>query len=87
MSDAVNMLNASLKLLADKYKVSIAQIPLAWAISKGTLPIIGVTKEHHVTDAVQAMKITLTSEEISLLESTADKLNFDAIRLWEKEMV
>jgi len=36
---------------------------------------------------VQAMKITLTSEEISLLESTADKLNFDAIRLWEKEMV
>ena len=85
--DKIEIMNTSLKLLADKYKVSIAQIPLAWAISKGTLPIIGVTKEHHVTDAVQAMKITLTSEEISLLESTADKLNFDAIRLWEKEMV
>jgi len=81
------LLNTSLKLLADKYKVGIAQIPLAWAISKGTLPIIGVTKEHHVTDAVQAMKITLTSEEISLLESTADKLNFNTIRLWEKEMI
>ena len=46
-----------------------------------------MTKEHHVTDAVQAMKITLTSEEISLLESTADKLNFNTIRLWEKEMI
>ena len=56
-------------------------------VSKGTLPIIGVTKEHHVTDALRAMQITLTSEEIALLESTADKLNFDAIRLWEKEMV
>ena len=85
--DKIEIMNTSLKLLADKYKVSIAQIPLAWAISKGTLPIIGVTKEHHVTDAVYAMKITLSSEEISLLESTADKLNFNTIRLWEKEMI
>ena len=85
--DKIEIMNTSLKLLADKYKVSIAQIPLAWAISKGTLPIIGVTKEHHITDALRAMQITLTSEEIALLESTADKLNFDAIRLWEKEMV
>lgn len=85
--DKIEIMNTSLKLLADKYKVSIAQIPLAWAISKGTLPIIGVTKEHHVTDALRATQITLTPEEIALLESTADKLNFDAIRLWEKEMV
>ena len=87
MSGAVNMLNASLKLLADKYSVDIVQIPIAWAIGKGTLPIIGVTKEHHITDALRATQITLTPEEIALLESTADKLNFDAIRLWEKEMV
>ena len=33
------------------------------------------------------MKITLTPEEIALIESTADKLNFNIIRLWEKEMV
>ena len=85
--DKIDMLNASLKLLADKYSVDIVQIPIAWAIGKGTLPIIGVTKEHHITDALRAMQITLTSEEIALLESTADKLNFDAIRLWEKEMV
>ena len=85
--DKIEIMNTSLKLLADKYKVSIAQIPLAWAIGKGTLSIIGVTKEHHITDALRAMQITLTSEEIALLESTADKLNFDAIRLWEKEMV
>jgi len=85
--DKIEMLNTSLKLLADKYHVDIAQIPVAWAINKGTLPIIGVTKKSHVIDAVQAMKITLTPEEIALIESTADKLNFNIIRLWEKEMV
>ena len=85
--DKIEMLNTSLKLLADKYHVDIAQIPVAWAINKGTLPIIGVTKKSHVTDAVQAMKITLTTEEIALIESTADKLDFNTVRLWEKEMI
>ena len=85
--DEIEILNTSLKLLADKYHMNIAQIPVAWAINKGTLPIIGVTKKSHVIDAVQAMKITLTPEEIALIESTADKLNFNIIRLWEKEMV
>lgn len=84
--DKIEMLNLSLKLLADKYHVGIAQIPVAWAIGKGTLPIIGVTKEHHVTDAVRATEITLTPEESRLIESTADKLNFNIIRDWEKEM-
>ena len=85
--DKIDTLNLSLKLLADKYKANIAQISIAWAIGKGTVPIIGVTKEHHVTDALRATEITLTAEEITLLESTADKLDFDIIRDWEKEMV
>ena len=84
--DKIETFNLSLKLLADKYGVGIAQIPVAWAIGKGTLPIIGVTKECHVADAVRATEITLTAEEIHLLESTADKLDFSIIREWEKEM-
>ena len=84
--DKIETFNLSLKLLADKYGVGIAQIPVAWAIGKGTLPIIGVTKEGHVADAVRATEITLTAEEIHLLESTADKLDFSIIREWEKEM-
>ena len=84
--DKIEVLNASLKLLADKYNVGIAQIPVAWAIGKGTLPIIGVTKPHHVADAVKAAAISLTPEEIRLLEDTADKLDFSIIRAWEKEM-
>ena len=54
--------------------------------SKGTLPIIGVTKENHVLDAVKAANSTLTKEETEEMEKTADSLGLNVIRFWEKEM-
>ena len=84
--DKLEILNAELKKLADKYGVGMAQIPVAWAIAKGTLPIIGVTKENQVLDAVKAANITLTDEEVSSLENVADSLELNVIRFWEKEM-
>ena len=84
--DKLEILNKELKKLADKYGVGMAQIPVAWAIAKGTLPIIGVTKENQVLDAVKAANITLTDEEVSSLEKTADSLELNVIRFWEKEM-
>ena len=82
----LEILNANLKKLAEKYGVGTAQIPVAWAIAKGTLPIIGVTKENQVLDAVKAVNITLTEEETAELERTADNLELNVIRMWEKEM-
>ncbi len=79
-------LNASMRKLANKYGVGVAQIPVAWAISKGTLPIIGVTKVSHVEDAAKAADITLTAEEIAELENVADGLGLNVVRFWEKEM-
>ncbi len=84
--DKLEILNAELKNLADKHSVGMAQIPVAWAIAKGTLPIIGVTKENQVLDAVKAANITLTDEEVSSLEKVADSLELNVIRFWEKEM-
>lgn len=84
--DKLEILNGELKKLADKYNVGPAQIPVAWAIAKGTLPIIGVTKTNHVEDAVKAANITLTADEVSELEKVADSLNLNVIRMWEKEM-
>ena len=79
-------INKKLGELADKYNVEIAQIPIAWAIAKGTLPIIGVTKTKHVDDAVKAANITLTAEETEELEKLAESLELNMIRFWEKEM-
>ena len=84
--DKLEILNKELKKLADKYGVGMALIPVAWAIAKGTLPIIGVTRENQVLDAVKAANITLTDEEVSSLEKTADSLELNVIRFWEKEM-
>ncbi len=82
----IEKLNAELKTLADKYGVETAQIPVAWAIAKGTLPIIGVTKVKHVEDAAKAAAVTLTADEIAHLEKVADTLGLNMIRFWEKEM-
>ena len=37
--DKLEILNNELKKLAEKYGIGVAQIPVAWAIAKGTLPI------------------------------------------------
>ena len=84
--DKLEALNAELKKIADKHQVEIAQIPVAWAIAKGTLPIIGVTKPRHVEDAVKAASVQLSAEETAALEKVADTIAVNVIRFWEKEM-
>ena len=77
---------AAMKEIGEAHGLSAAQVGTAWAIAKGTLPIIGVTKVRHVEDAVKAASITLTLEEIMRLENLADKANVSTIREWEKKM-
>ncbi len=56
--------------LADKRNVSPAQIALAWEFSKNyvTSVLIGSSKIEHIDDAISALDITLTKEEIDYLE-------------------
>ncbi len=50
----------------------MAQIALAWMLSKPviTAPIVGVTKMNHLDDAVAALDVRLTPEEIHTLEAS-----------------
>lgn len=57
--DKLENINTALKEIGEKYKASPAQIATAYAIAKGTLPIIGVTKVHQVEEAAQTSKIKL----------------------------
>ena len=68
------------------YGASCSQIGIAWAIAKGTMPIIGATKEHHVIEAAEAAKIELTAEEITRLEQLADATGIDTRGGWEHSM-
>ena len=48
-----------------------AQVALAWVLQKSpvTAPIIGASKPHHLTDALAALELKLTAEEITALEA------------------
>jgi 1-deoxyxylulose-5-phosphate synthase len=50
--------------------VTIAQVALAWAlINPGvSAPIVGATKAHHLPEAVAALDLRLTADEVQALE-------------------
>ena len=82
----IEELNKAIADIAENHDAKVAQLPIAWAIAKGTLPIIGATKVHHVEDAADAINIELSDDEIKTMEELADKANVNTIRIWEKEM-
>jgi aryl-alcohol dehydrogenase-like predicted oxidoreductase len=65
---------------------SAADVATAWAIAKGTTPIIGVTKAGYLDGLVQARRIELADEEIAELEALADAADVDTRSWWEHEM-
>lgn len=56
--------------VAQQRGVNNAQVALAWLLHKPavTAPIIGASKMQHLDDAIAALNITLSPEEIALLE-------------------
>lgn len=51
--------------------VSRAQVALAWLLSKPvvTSPIVGVTRQEHLDDAIAALDVELSADEIGRLEA------------------
>lgn len=86
MLPQLEKLNACLQEIAGAHGVSPAQVPVAWAIAKGTLPIIGVTKVYQVEDAAKAAALELTAGEIEAMEQLAAQTPVNVIRGWEKVM-
>jgi aryl-alcohol dehydrogenase-like predicted oxidoreductase len=62
---------AALDTLAQKRKVPHAQVALAWLLGRGgvTAPIVGATKMHHLDDAVAALSVALSKDEVAVLEA------------------
>ncbi|WP_411350087.1 aldo/keto reductase [Paenibacillus sp. WLX2291] len=56
--------------LAEKYGVTRANIATAWLLQKTPIsaPIIGATKVSHLEDAVAALDVKLTDEDVAFLE-------------------
>jgi len=69
-SNALDEIVAAVTTIAQKRGVTPSQIALAWLFSKPylTAPIVGCGKEKYLEEAVAALEITLTPEEIEELE-------------------
>ena len=60
----------AIQQIAEARGVPMAQIALAWVLSKQVVscPIVGATKPHHLQHAVAALDVTLSEDEIVALE-------------------
>jgi aryl-alcohol dehydrogenase (NADP+) len=56
--------------VAERHGLAPARIALAWLLSKPavTAPIVGASKPHHLDDAIAAVEIKLSAEDIASLE-------------------
>lgn len=75
-----------MRRIGERRNASPAQIAAAWAIAKGTLPIIGVTEARQVEEAARTAEIVLAAEEMTALERLAEKTGVSTLRGWEREM-
>jgi len=69
-TDADFAVKEALNQLAKAKGLSPMRIALAWVLSKPavTAPIVGASKLHHLDDAIAALEIRLTEDEIKALE-------------------
>lgn len=72
--DEVNATVDAVRTIAEARQVSPAQIALAWVLANPavTAPVIGSSKSHHLGDAIEALGIALSQEELSALEAPMD---------------
>lgn len=54
--------------VAEKIGKTMAQVAIAWTLSKNMCPIVGLNKKERIDEAVEATKIQLSQEDIDYLE-------------------
>jgi aryl-alcohol dehydrogenase-like predicted oxidoreductase len=68
--DANRPIAEAVQRVAEARSIPMAQVALAWVLKKPVVaaPIVGATKPHHLPDAVAALDVQLSDDEIRTLE-------------------
>ncbi|KAE8449074.1 hypothetical protein EG329_008662 [Mollisiaceae sp. DMI_Dod_QoI] len=76
-TDADERINKKVEEIAKKRGTTMTIVALAWSLSKPfmTAPIIGMSKNERVDEAVQAVNFELTKEEIESIDSLYEPKN------------
>lgn len=69
--------------LGEKYSIDSSQIAIAWGVSKGIIPIVGINKPRHVEPLAKGLNLELADEEISRLEELALATGIKQKGTWE----
>ncbi|MGE3250726.1 MAG: aldo/keto reductase [Hyphomonadaceae bacterium] len=64
---------AALKEIAAEKGVTVAQLAIAWALSRGAdiVPLIGARKRERLTEAIGALDVTLSAEDHARIDAAA----------------
>lgn len=84
--DKLENLTSAMQKICEQHGVSCSQIAIAYALAKGTLPIIGATEPRHIAEAAAAAAIKLNAAEIAQLEELAAAAGVDSRGDWEHAM-
>lgn len=79
-------LTSELTLVGRSLGANAAEVAIAWALSKGTTPIIGVTQPEHVDGIARARALALSANEVAHLESVASAIEVSTRGWWEKDL-
>jgi aryl-alcohol dehydrogenase-like predicted oxidoreductase len=63
----------ALRAIADEKEATVAQIAIGWVLSRGEdiVPLIGTTRRDRLAEAVEALELTLTADDIAEIERAA----------------
>jgi diketogulonate reductase-like aldo/keto reductase len=59
----------NIRVIAQRLKTGFAQVVFRFAMQVGMLPLTGTTNEQHMKDDLQAERLTLTAEDIRIIET------------------
>jgi aryl-alcohol dehydrogenase-like predicted oxidoreductase len=61
----------ALRKVADRRKATVAQLAIAWVLARGDdiVPLVGARRRDRLTEALGALDLTLTPEDIAALEA------------------
>ena len=71
--------------ISEKYNITPSQIPILWVLSKGAVPIVGITKPAHAKMLAAALDVVLSDEDISAIEEEAAHTGIRQQGVWEPQ--
>lgn len=72
-----------MRMLAKRHHATVSQVAIRWAVNKGTVPVIGVTKDSYVEDLKEAETLFLSHAEMEKLEELAANTGLMMKGIWE----